>query len=87
MRGTIKMTGSNAKVLTAEENKIKVTVRRKKDSLIMQKLAGGAMLIFITAAMFCGGSVSASVILAPMAFAAVFSKQKLMDFGIFETKR
>ena len=77
------MTGSNAKVLTAEENKIRMTVRRKKDSLIMQKLAGGAMLTFITAAMFCGESAAASVILAPVALAAVFSKKKLMDFDIF----
>ena len=81
------MTGSNAKVLTAEENNIRVTVRRKKDSLIMQKLAGAIMLIFIAVSVLAGGSVSVSVILAPMALAAVFSKQKLMDFGIFETKR
>ena len=81
------MTGSNAKVLTAEENKIRVTVRRKRDSLIMQKLAGAAMLIFIAVSMPMGGSVSASVILAPMALAAVFSKQKLMDFGIFARKQ
>ena len=83
----IKMTGSNAKVLTPEENKIRVTVRRKRDSLIMQKLAGAAMLIFIAVSVPVGGSASASVILAPMALAAMFSKQKLMDFGIFERKQ
>lgn len=78
------MTGSNAKILMPEAKKITMTVRRKKASLIPQKLAGSIMLIFIAAAV--SGGVSAALVLAPMALAAVFSKQKLMDFNIFSNK-
>ena len=80
------MTGSNAKIIIPETKKICRTVRRKKRDLIPQKLTGAAMLIFITLAAIRGGSVSAAVILAPMAFAAIFSKEKLIDFRIFAGK-
>lgn len=83
MKGTIKMTGSNAKIIIADEKKITMTVRSKKKSLVSQKLAGAVMLIFIAVSMFVGGGASAAVILTPMALAAVLSKQKLMDFEIF----
>lgn len=83
----IKMTGSNAKILASEEKKITVTVRRKKNQLVLQKLAGAAMLILIGTAMSAGEEASAAAILAPMAFAALFSKEKLMDFGAFYRKK
>ena len=86
MKGTIKMTGSNAKILRTEEKKITMTVRPKRNPLILQKLAGAAMLIFIGASLSAGGEASAAVVLTPMAFAALLSKKKLMDFGIFDSK-
>lgn len=83
MKGKIKMTGSSAKKIKTEEKQITMTVHAKKDTLIMQRLAGAAMLIFAGAGMFMGGEASAAVVLTPMALAAVLSKRKLLDFGIF----
>ena len=85
-KGKIKMTGSNARIIRTEEKNITMTVRSKKNALIPQKIAGAVMLIFIIVSMFVGGGATGAVILSPMALAAVLSKHKLMDFGIFERR-
>lgn len=59
------------------------TEKFRENPLAVQKLAGVAALFFIAAALIAGGGFAGAAILAPMAFSAIFSKQKLMDFGIF----
>lgn len=80
------MTSSNAKVITEERKEIVMTnILRKKD-LRAQKLAGAVMLVITAAATAVCGEISALIVIAPMALAAVFSREKLMDFGIFARK-
>ena len=57
-----------------------------ENPLAAQKLSGIAMLIIIAAALIAGSDLAGLAILTPMAFSAVFSKHKLMDFGIFSRK-
>lgn len=80
------MTSSNARKTLPETRKITMNVRIKSNSLALQKLSGAGMLILAAAASI-GGEASAAFVIAPMAFAAVFSKRKLMDFNIFGAKR
>ena len=80
------MTSSNARVITEERKNIVMTDSRRKNSLAAQKIAGAAMLALTAAATALSGEISALVVLAPMALAAVFSREKLMDFGIFARK-
>ena len=61
----------------------RITEKFRKNPLFAQKLAGAVMLIVIIAVLMLGGDFTGIVLLAPMAAAAVVSKQKLMDFGIF----
>ena len=80
------MTSSNARILTEERKEIVMTNRPRKNSLVSQKLAGAAMLVIISVMTIVSGEISAAVVLVPMALAAVFSKEKIMDFGIFARK-
>lgn len=64
-----------------------MTVCEKKDNLAAQRLAGLAMLLLIGFAMLSGTELAALAIVSPMALAAVFSKEKVLDFGIFAVKR
>lgn len=80
------MTSSNARVITEERKNIVMSTRRRKNHLAGQKLAGAAALIMILVMTIAGGELSALAVLAPMALAAVFSKEKIMDFSIFEKK-
>lgn len=80
------MTSSNARIIAEERKDIVMTGRSRKNSLAAQKIAGTVMLAVISAAVAVGGEFSAAVVIVPMALAAVFSKEKLMDFGIFTRK-
>lgn len=80
------MTSSNARVITEERKAIVMTGRTRKNSLTAQKIAGISVLAMTAAMTVLGGEASAAALLAPMALAAVFSKEKLMDFGIFTRK-
>ena len=62
------------------------TDKFRKNPLFAQKLAGIVMLVIIASALLLGGEFTGIVLLAPMAAASVFSKQKLMGFGIFFKK-
>lgn len=62
------------------------TDKFRKNPLFAQKLAGTVMSVIILSALMLGGEFTGIVLLAPMAAASVFSKQKLMDFGIFFKK-
>lgn len=67
------------------EREIKLTVRKKAgNSLAAQKLAGAAALLFSIIGLALGGDFSAAAVIIPPALAAVFSKEKLLDFGIFK---
>ena len=77
---------SNARVLTHEEKNIVMTKVGKRSDLKAQKISGAVMLAAVGASVFIGGDASALIMLAPMALAAMFSKEKLMDFGIFPAK-
>lgn len=91
------MTTSNAKIIEQEnkENAARrITVSsadrtgcaaafRAEKSLRMQKLAGAAVIVAALAAVFLGGELSAAAVMIPPALAAVFSKEKLLDFNIF----
>lgn len=91
------MTTSNAKRLeelnrarriTVSSNSAGNSVRTSKaarsdKSLRPQKLVGGIVLAVSLAAAAFGGELSAAAVMAPPALAAVFSKEKLLDFGIF----
>ncbi len=90
------MTTSNAKIIEREnkentERIITVSSRNRTNraafhadkGLRMQKLAGTAAIIAALAAVFLGGELSAAAVMIPPALAAVFSKEKLLDFNIF----
>ncbi|MBQ7980719.1 MAG: hypothetical protein IJ305_03830, partial [Oscillospiraceae bacterium] len=77
------MTTSNARKINVEKN---ITMTRRvarKNKLMMQKLVGVLMLVFVAVSFMIGGHFVASAILVPFALAAVFSKEKVLDFGIF----
>ncbi len=77
---------SNAKRITAANRNITMTTRVKsarKSELMLQKLVGAAMLIFVALSLSVGGYFVAALVIAPFALAAVFSKEKVLDFGIF----
>lgn len=84
-KGMIYMTTSNARKIDRENKERKITVisRKMDKSLRMQKLAGAAVIAASLAAVFIGGELSAAAVLVPPALAAVFSKDKLLDFNIF----
>lgn len=84
---TIFMTTSTARKIEPQAREIVMTVCEKKDTLKAQRLAGFAMLVLIGFALLSGTELSALAIVAPMAFAAVFSKEKVLDFGIFWCKK
>lgn len=85
----IHMTTSNAKNLDRENRERRITVttpnsrKRPDKSLRLQKLTGGIVLAVSLAAVVFGGELSAAAVMIPPALAAVFSKEKLLDFEIF----
>lgn len=81
------MTTSTARKIEPQTREIVITVCEKKDNLVAQRLAGLAMLVLIGFALISGTELAALAIVSPMALAAVFSKEKLIDFGIFAVKR
>ena len=78
------MTTSNARKLQNSERRIVMTGRRtKRNDLAAQKLAGVMMLAVVAIGLAIGGDFSAVAVIVPLALAAVFSKEKLLDFRIF----
>ena len=80
------MTTSNARKINAEKN---ITMTRhvaRKNNLMMQKLVGMLILAFVAVSFMIGGYFAASAVLAPFALIAIFSKEKVLDFGIFSNK-
>ncbi len=84
-KGMIFMT-SNAKELTVRERReqsithtVHTAGRResRRKSLAAQKLAGAAVLLIALL------NPSAAFVMAPLALAAMFSKEKFLDFNIF----
>lgn len=84
---TIFMTTSTARKIEPQAREIMMTVCEKKDNLTAQKLAGLAMLVLIGFALLSGTDFAGLAIVSPMALAAVFSKEKVLDFGIFCIKK
>ena len=84
---TIFMTTSTARKIEPQAREIMMTVCEKKDNLTAQKLAGLTMLVLIGFALLSGSEFAALAIVSPMALAAVFSKEKILDFGIFYIKK
>lgn len=90
-KGMIYMT-SNAKNTEREIRQCRITVssngRRSRSarydkSLRLQKLAGSAVIAVSLAAVVLCGELTAAAVMIPPALAAVFSKEKILDFGIF----
>lgn len=81
------MTTSTARKIEPQTREIVMTVCKKKDDLAAQKFAGIAMLVLIGFALLSGTELAALAIVSPMALAAVFSKEKVLDFGIFCIKK
>ena len=81
------MTTSTARKIEPQAREILMTVCEKKDNLTAQKLAGLTMLVLIGFALLSGSEFAALAIVSPMALAAVFSKEKILDFGIFYIKK
>lgn len=80
------MTTSNARKFNAEKN---ITMTRRvvrKNKLMTQKLVGLITLVLVAVSFMIGGYFVAAVVLAPFALAAVFSKKKVLDFGIFSNE-
>ncbi|MBQ5318064.1 MAG: hypothetical protein J6K17_03100 [Oscillospiraceae bacterium] len=77
------MTTSNARKLTTEKNITMTSRVVRKNNLMMQKLIGVIMLVLVAVSFVIGGYFVASAVIAPFAFVAVFSKEKVLDFGIF----
>ena len=80
------MTTSNARNLNSER---KITMTRRvarKNNLAAQKLVGVIMLVLVAIAFMIGGRFVGAAVLIPFALAAVFSKEKVLDFGIFQTR-
>lgn len=82
-KGNLIMTSSNARVIVPERKNIVMTKAVKKNDLRAQKITGTLTLAAVGTSVFIGGDASALIMLAPMALAAIFSKEKLLDFGIF----
>ena len=80
------MTSSNARSITEERKAIIMTNRSRRNNLAAQKIAGAAVLAMTAAMTAVYGEFSAALIIVPMALAAMFSKEKLMDFVIFTRK-
>ena len=80
------MTSSNARVITEARKEIVMNSRSRKNNLAAQKISGIIVLITAAAMTAVGGEASAAALLVPMALAAVFSKEKILDFGIFTRK-
>lgn len=87
MERTIFMMNSTARKIEPQTRKIVMTVCKKRDDLAAQRLAGAVMLVLIGFTLISGTELAALAIVAPMALAAVFSKEKVLDFGIFRIKR
>lgn len=82
------MTTSNAKKIAAVRKNIKMTVcRAERNSLAVQRAAGAVMLGISAAGVIIGGDMCGAAVLAPMALAAVFSKEKLLNFGVFSSEK
>lgn len=81
------MTTSTARKIEPQTREIVMTVCEKEENLVPQRLAGIAMLVFIGFALLSGTELAALAIVSPMAFTAVFSKEKVLDFGIFCIKK
>lgn len=90
------MTTSNAKNLDCENRECRITLttqssrkhsNRSDKSLRPQKLVGGIVFAVSFSAAIFGGELSAAAIMIPPALAAIFSKEKLLDFGIFGNSR
>ena len=81
------MTTSTARKIEPQAREIIMTVCEKKENLSAQKLAGLAMLVLIGFALLSGTELATLAIVAPMALAAVFSKEKVLDFGIFGVRK
>lgn len=81
------MTSSNAGKINEQERNITMTTRRavraRRKPLTAQRRAGLTMLVFALTATALGGDFCAAAVLVPPALAALFSKEKLLDFGIF----
>ena len=80
------MTSSNARKINVEKN---ITMTRRvarKNNLMAQKLVGALVLVFVAIAFMIGGRFIGAAVLLPFALAAVFSKEKVLDFGIFSNK-
>lgn len=81
------MTTSTARKIEPRAREIVITVCEREESLVPQRLAGLAMLALIGFALLSGTELAALAIVSPMALAAVFSKEKVLDFGIFRIKK
>lgn len=77
------MNTSTARKIEVQPKRIAITVFERRDSLAPQRLAGLAMLVLIGFALLSGTELAALAIVSPMALAAIFSKEKVLDFGIF----
>ena len=80
------MMTSNARKLNTEKNITMTSRVTRKNNLMAQKVVGLVMLVFVAVCFLIGGYFVASAILAPFALVAVFSKEKVLDFGIFSNK-
>lgn len=79
----IAMNTSTARKIISQPKNIVLTVYKKQEGLFAQRLAGAAMLLLIFVSVTAGTEFAGLLLIAPMAAAAVFSKEKLMDFRIF----
>ncbi len=80
------MTSSNARKINVEKNITMTSRVVKKNNLAAQRLVGVLMLALVAIAFVIGGEFTAAVVIAPIGLAAVFSKEKVLDFGIFSNK-
>lgn len=79
---------SNAKRISSDNQRITVTTcAERKPNLSAQKLLGVIMLVYVVIAMAAGGDITLAIVFVPLAFAAIFSKDKIFDFDIFEKKK
>lgn len=79
----IVMTTGAARKIEPQTRNIALTVYKRQNSLLAQRLTGAAMLLLIAVSVTVWTELSGLLVLAPMAAAAVFSKEKLMDFRVF----
>lgn len=81
------MTTSTARKIEPQPREIVMTVCEREETLVPQRLAGIAMLVLIGFALLSGTELATLAIVSPMALTAVFSKEKVLDFGIFRIKK